>query len=92
MSHRSSVSAAITIGFVLAAHSSAAEVVDLVLINAATNQEIRKLADGDTVDLSEVGRLNVRAVTEGNVGSVRFGWDDEADFRDRKCGSLCSRR
>ena len=56
------------------------EVVDLTLVDARSNQDIRKLSDGDTIDLSETGRLNVRANIRGQVGSVRFGLDEDPNI------------
>jgi hypothetical protein len=59
----------------------------LTLINAATDRPIRPLRHGDTIDLAEVGqRLNVRAdpadgLPAGEVRSVRFNFDGDADYR-----------
>jgi hypothetical protein len=53
----------------------------LVLINAATNQEIGELTDGMTIDIGKTPNLNVRADTVGyQVGSVKFIYDN-ADYR-----------
>ncbi len=48
----------------------------LVLIDAATQRDIRTLVDGDTIRLGADGSaLNVRAEVNGVAGSVRFAWD-----------------
>lgn len=72
--------AVIVIGLVPAAALSATEVVNFTLVNAQTDQDIRTLSDGDTIDLSIAGRLNIRADTRDEVGSVRFALDDNTDF------------
>jgi len=59
-------------------------VVDLILVNADTDQDIGPLADGSTVNLNELGtqNLNVRAETQpSTVGSVRFSLDDNTNFK-----------
>lgn len=62
--------------------SHAGELMGLTLINARTNQAIGRLNDGDTVDLSKVGgELNVRAEVSGQVGSVRFAYDNDDNYR-----------
>lgn len=53
-----------------------------ILVNAASNQDIMPLQDGSVVNLTALGTaLNVRAVVNGAVGSVRFGWDGNANFQ-----------
>ena len=63
----------LTVVIVLTAPLCAQEVVGFTLIDASTNQEIRPLRDGDTIDFKTEGaELNIRADVRGNVGSVRF--------------------
>ncbi len=51
----------------------AQEVVGFTLIDASTDQEIRPLRDGETINFKTEGaELNIRADVRGNVGSVRF--------------------
>ncbi|MCK5550269.1 MAG: hypothetical protein KAI41_07030, partial [Hyphomicrobiaceae bacterium] len=51
----------------------AQEVVGFTLIDASTDQEIRPLRDGDTINFKTEGaELNIRADVRGNVGRVRF--------------------
>jgi len=51
----------------------------LVLVDAATQRDIRALANGDTIRLGADGAaLNVRAEVSGVAGSVRFAWDGKA--------------
>jgi len=57
----------ITIGY-------AGEITGFTLIDAASDQPVGPLNDGDVVDLSRIpGGINIRADVEGAVGSVRFG-------------------
>jgi hypothetical protein len=64
-----------SIGFLQAA-SAASSVSTLTLINTTTQQDIRALANGDTIVLSTDGTaLNVRANVSGTVGCVAFDWD-----------------
>ena len=59
----------------------AGEITGFTLVNAETNRMIGPLNDGDTVDLSKVGgELNVRADVSGQVGSVRFAYDKDAEI------------
>ena len=58
----------------------------LTLIDADTDSPVAAhdpLADGATINLLEVGTsLNLRAhVSRGSPGSVRFGYDGNANFR-----------
>lgn len=63
---------------VLTAPLCAQEVVGFTLIDAGTDQEIRPLRDGDTIDFKkEGGALNIRADIRGDVGSVRFELNSE---------------
>jgi len=64
----------LTVVIVLTAPLCAQEVVGFTLIDASTNQEIRPLRDGDTIDFKTEGaELNNFGRTSGeNVGSVRF--------------------
>ena len=56
-----------------AAKASRAAVTGLVLINTATQQPIRALLEGDTINVAQEGTaLNVRADVTGTVGSVSF--------------------
>ena len=67
----------ISMGFVLGQSIN-----QLMLINADTDQDILVLTDGIVLDLTEIGRnLNVRAETSGNIGSVRFALDGNANFQ-----------
>ena len=67
---------------VLVSGLHAGEVSGLTLINAETNQTIGPLNDGGTIDLSKVGgELNVRADVSGQVGSVRFAYDKDDNYR-----------
>lgn len=58
-------------------------VIGLTLINATTGQPIMQLVEGSVIDFAALGtdRLSVRAETTSNVGSVDFGYDDDADYR-----------
>jgi hypothetical protein len=48
-------------------------VANLVLINAATDHDLRSLTNGATIDLSTDGSsLNIRAEVTGTVGSIAF--------------------
>ncbi len=68
-----------------ASAASAQEVTGLTLIDARTDRPIRSLAEGDKIDLAQVGAdLNVRADTEGKVESVRF----ELDGKERTTESV----
>ncbi|MHC4866742.1 MAG: DUF5060 domain-containing protein, partial [Planctomycetota bacterium] len=63
----------LTVVIVLTAPLRAQEVVGFTLIDASTDQEIRPLRDGDTIDFKTEGaELNIRADVRGNVDSVRF--------------------
>ena len=62
--------------------ASSSQVVSLTLVNAATDQDIRPLVNGDVVNLAVTGTsLNIRANVSGSVGSVRFGLDGNTNFR-----------
>ena len=59
-------------------------VTGLVLVNADTDQDIGPLRSGDTIDLGALStaNLNVRAETSpSTVGSVRFAYDGNSNFR-----------
>ena len=58
-------------------------VVSLVLIDADTDLDLMPLVDGMTLDLSRLPtrNLNVRADTGGDATGVRFGLDEDANFR-----------
>jgi len=63
----------LTVVIVLTAPLRAQEVVGFTLIDASTDQEIRPLRDGDTINFGTEGaELNIRADVRRNVGSVRF--------------------
>lgn len=63
----------LTVVIALTAPVCAQEIVGFTLIDASTDQEIRPLRDGDTINLKTEGAtLNIRADVRGNVGSVRF--------------------
>ena len=52
-------------------------VTGFILVNAASNTDIRPVLHGDTLVLSELPpELSLRAVVTGGVGSVVFGYDD----------------
>ena len=52
-------------------------VTGFILVNAASNTDIRPVLHGDTLVLSELPpELTIRAVATGGVGSVVFGYDD----------------
>lgn len=56
-------------------------VTGFILVNAASNSDIRPLLHGDTLDLSELPpELSVRAVVSGAPGSVVFGYDEVLSF------------
>ena len=58
-------------------------VVDLILINADTDQDIGPLTDGATINFNDLGtqNLSVRAETQpSTVGSVIFGLDGNTSF------------
>lgn len=60
----------------------AGEVTGLTLIDAATDQAIGPLNDGVVVDLSQTARgVNIRADVAGQVGSVRFGLNDNQNAK-----------
>jgi hypothetical protein len=61
----------------------APEVTGLFLINADTDQVIEEIDDGDVFNrqLLPTLNLNVQAITTGATGSVRFGLDQNANFR-----------
>jgi len=53
----------------------------LTLVNADTDADIINLSDGYVLDLSVYPRVNVRANVSGQVESVRFGFDGNANYR-----------
>ena len=60
------------------------EVTGFTLVDAHTNMDIGPLNDGDVIDVSTIasGQFNIRAnTTPSNVGSVRFGVNNNANFR-----------
>lgn len=59
------------------------QVVDLILVNADTNQDIGAVEDGDTLVLSELPpNLTLRVQTQPNqVGSVSFSFPDNPNFQ-----------
>lgn len=59
------------------------QVVSFTLLAAGTNQEIQTLVDGATLDLAALPtrNLNIRANVAGDVGSVVFGYDANANYR-----------
>ncbi len=72
----------IFLSFFLPNPASANQVVSLTLINAATDQDIRLLTNGDFINLAVSGTsLNIRAEVSGSVGSVRFALDGNSNFR-----------
>jgi hypothetical protein len=57
-------------------------VMQLMLINAASDQEIWPLSNGARVNFQEVGtQLNIRADVAGSVAKVVFGLDGKASYR-----------
>ncbi|UQN09545.1 hypothetical protein [Deinococcus sp. QL22] len=71
-------------------------VLNLTLIDADTDRPVPgydPIAPNATLDLSKLPpRLNVRANTAGKIGSVRFGLDNQSNFRTEGSGpyALCS--
>jgi hypothetical protein len=60
-------------------------VVDLILINADTDDPIGPLVDGDTIFLSDARELNVEAITSpDSVGGVRFSYDGQLYYRTER--------
>lgn len=58
------------------------EVTKLQLIDAQSNQPIRTLKSGDTVDLSKTDRgINIKAETDGQVECIRFAVGDDDNYR-----------
>lgn len=62
-------------------------VTSLTLINANTDQPIpgfENLTNGMHIDLSSLptSNLNIRANTSGSIGSIKFGFDGNANFRN----------
>ncbi|MHC4323667.1 MAG: DUF5060 domain-containing protein [Planctomycetota bacterium] len=69
----SRIFASFVVLIVLAAPLRAQEVVGFTLIDASTDQEIRPLRDGETIDFKAEGaELNIRVDVRGSVDSVRF--------------------
>ena len=57
-------------------------IAELVLVDASTNSDIGPLADGASIDLSQLpAELNVRAEVTGEVGSVVFSLNDDTYHR-----------
>ncbi|MHC4478448.1 MAG: hypothetical protein ACYTEL_22650, partial [Planctomycetota bacterium] len=62
----------LTVVIVLTAPLRAQEVVGFTLIDASTDQEIRPLRDGDTIDFKTEGaELNIAKDRDGNSPAVR---------------------
>jgi len=61
--------------------AEAISVSSLTLVNADTDEDLRPLTEGATINLEAARHLNVRANTRGAVGSVRFALDSDPDFR-----------
>lgn len=60
----------------LVASAATSAVSRLVLVNAATQKDIRQLKSGDTITLSVDGSsLNIRAEASGSVSSIGFTYD-----------------
>ncbi|MEM1128723.1 MAG: DUF5060 domain-containing protein [Bacteroidota bacterium] len=61
----------------------AQSVTSFTLVNADTDTDIGPLADGAVLDLAALPtlNLNVRANVTGTPGSVRFGYDGNANYR-----------
>ncbi len=55
----------------------------LVLVNAATDQDIKAIEEGDIFDLTEIGtnQLNIRAEVSDDTESVVFGYQDNPNFQ-----------
>lgn len=65
-------------------------VTGFVLVNSATDKDIRRLRDGSTIDLSRDGRdLNIRANVKGKVASVRFRLDGERNYVTENVAPYC---
>ncbi|MFC4455840.1 hypothetical protein [Deinococcus sonorensis] len=77
------------------AQSTAPAVTSLTLINTATNQPVTgfdPIQPGANLDLAKLpAGLNIRANTSGQVGSVRFAVDGNANYRTENAApySLC---
>jgi len=66
--------------------SSAQEIASLTLINSSTNEPVVELTDGAVIDIRALGfeepSFNIEALTSSaSVGSVRFDFDDIANYR-----------
>jgi CSLREA domain-containing protein len=62
--------------------SANAFVTGFMLVNAASNTDIRPLRNDDTLVSSTLPpQLSVRAIVSGSAGSVVFGWDANPAFR-----------
>jgi Kelch motif len=73
---------------------SVGQVTALRLILADTNQEVLNITNGTVIDAAQYLTLqfNIRAVTSGTVGSVRFGVDGNPRYRTDSSSpfSLCN--
>jgi hypothetical protein len=66
----------------LEATSATSFITGFVLVDAATDTDIRPLRHGDLLDLSTLPeQISVRAVTSGLPGSVVFDLDDVLNFQ-----------
>ena len=53
-----------------------------MLVDSASDNDIREIVDGDVISLTDVGGfLNVRAEVSDDVRSVRFGLNDVPNHR-----------
>ncbi len=64
--------------------SGSSAVTSLTLVNADTDQDIRELVDGDTINFAQLGtrNLSVRANTNpATVDNVRFEYDGDSSYQ-----------
>ena len=76
------------IGKVSSALIAGPAVTSFTLINAETDLPLGVLQNGQTINLTELPtqKLNVRADTAGTIGSIRFDFDAQANFRTENTG------
>lgn len=69
--------ASLTINFFVKAVPPVGQVTGLVLVDAATNQDVGRLTDGDVINLANFPEgFSGRALLDGPVGSVMFAIDN----------------
>ena len=77
MTHTRTAAVAIGLGLLLATTAYGGEVTAFMLVSARNNRDTGPLEDGATVDRAKVEGVTVRAVTSGDVRSVRFALDGQ---------------